>query len=196
MKMKSHSVLKTFLYITLLLIADIASAHPGHGLTHGFYQSVLHPWQGLDHMFVMVAIGLWGRALGGKAIWQVPVAFISAMAFGAALHYAGFNIMAAEHWLTLSVLLCGCLLWRNWQLPIIWASVIAAVIAVCHGYAHAVELVNSPLQFKALSGLLFSTLILISTGIALGSFGQKAGKTIRSGFGFICMATGVVLLLG
>ncbi|HEX3858188.1 MAG TPA: HupE/UreJ family protein, partial [Pseudolabrys sp.] len=47
------------LIIALLLAASPAFAHVGIGSTASFAAGVAHPLSGLDHMTVMIAVGLW-----------------------------------------------------------------------------------------------------------------------------------------
>ena len=47
------------------------------------------PLGGLDHIVAMVAVGLWGAFLGGRAMWTLPVVFPVVMALGGALGVVG-----------------------------------------------------------------------------------------------------------
>ena len=40
-----------------------AAAHTSVGATDDFVSGLIHPWQGLDYIEVMVAIGRWGCLL-------------------------------------------------------------------------------------------------------------------------------------
>jgi urease accessory protein len=57
----------------IALCAGPAFAHPGHEFGHTALQGFLHPLSGIDHVIVMIAIGLLAFCLGGRAIWTVPV---------------------------------------------------------------------------------------------------------------------------
>ena len=48
-----------------------------------------HPLFGLDHIVVMVAVGLWAATIGGRALWIVPGAFVGTMALGYLLALTG-----------------------------------------------------------------------------------------------------------
>ncbi|HWW73296.1 MAG TPA: HupE/UreJ family protein, partial [Duganella sp.] len=60
--------------LTLMLLAltygGAALAHPGHD--HGAMAGLLHPLTGIDHILAMLAVGLWGAQLGGRAQWLLP----------------------------------------------------------------------------------------------------------------------------
>ena len=69
----------------LVLAAGPALAHPGHGSTASFAAGIAHPFGGLDHIAVMVAVGLWAALKGGRALWVWPAAFVGVMLIGGAL---------------------------------------------------------------------------------------------------------------
>ena len=51
----------------------------------GFVAGYSHPIQGIDHPLAMVAVGMWGVALGRPLIWALPMAFPLVMAIGAVM---------------------------------------------------------------------------------------------------------------
>ena len=76
----------------LMLAAGPAIAHVGHGSTASFAAGLGHPLGGLDHVTVMVLVGLWAGLKGGRSIWVWPATFVG----------VGFLLMAiaflAESW--------------------------------------------------------------------------------------------------
>ncbi|NQX01961.1 HupE/UreJ family protein, partial [bacterium] len=73
------------LILLLMLVPSVASAHTEAGNAGGFLSGFSHPLSGLDHIVAMVAVGLWGAFLGGRAMWTLPVVFPVVMALGGAL---------------------------------------------------------------------------------------------------------------
>ena len=62
-----------FIPVAVLLLASTAAqAHIIPNDVHGFGSGFAHPLHGLDHILVMVAVGLWAGQLGGRARWLVP----------------------------------------------------------------------------------------------------------------------------
>ena len=58
------------IFTGLLLILSLpAQAHTGIGSVHGLIDGLLHPIIGVDHLLVMLAIGLWASMRGGRALW-------------------------------------------------------------------------------------------------------------------------------
>ena len=56
----------------LLLAATPAFAHVGVGSTASFTAGFAHPLFGLDHVTVMIAVGLWAALKGDRALWVWP----------------------------------------------------------------------------------------------------------------------------
>src|SRR4051812_15554501 len=80
----------------LAMIAAPAYAHVGAGETASFGAGFAHPLSGLDHVTVMVAVGLWAALKGGRAIWAWPIAFVTVMLVGGALGMAHVPIPFVE----------------------------------------------------------------------------------------------------
>ena len=55
----------------------------------------------------MVAVGLWGAFLGGRAMWTLPVVFPVVMAFGGALGVVGVPLPGVETGIALSGIVLG-----------------------------------------------------------------------------------------
>ena len=96
-----------------MVVPSIAHAHVGIGETSGFTHGVSHPLTGIDHLCAMIAVGLWAAQTGGRAIWAVPLAFVSVMLLGGASGMTGVHFPLAETGIALSVLMLGCSLQRR-----------------------------------------------------------------------------------
>ncbi len=178
-----------------LMLSLPAYAHTDSGTVHGFIDGLLHPLMGIDHLLVMLAIGLWAATLGGRALWLVPSSFMLAMAIGAGLQYVGFTMSAADTWVALSVIALGLLVWKK-NLMSLWFSVIlAAGFALSHGYVHAEELQAGADVVSYLLGFMLTTALLHIAGVLVGLSGMIRLNIIKSAFGLICAVVGTVLLV-
>jgi urease accessory protein len=164
------------LFPALFLCPALAQAHTGHGATSGFWPGLHHPLSGLDHITAMLAVGLWAAQLGGRALWAVPLSFVSVMALGGSLGVSGVPIPYAEQGIVMSVLILGVMIAAAVRLPLGMSCALVGLFALCHGYAHGAEL---PLSSSGLAyglGFMLSTALLHLGGIALGIGFQKVAQ--------------------
>jgi urease accessory protein len=174
-----------------------ASAHPGHDgheLTWDFSAGVIHPLTGWDHLVAMIALGLWAFQLGGRARWQVPGAFVAAMAVGAALGRSGLAVPGIEQGIAASVLVLGLLI--AWRTPMAaWGSIaLAAAFAVFHGFAHGAEAPASGSSIGYGAGFIAATALLHFAGIRLGSLLAPDQRAMR-GLGGAIAGAGLVAMV-
>src|SRR5579859_3589526 len=108
--LRFDSTLRGILFLLAFLSPAMARAHTGVGPAAGLANGVLHPLSGPDHLLAMVAVGLWAAQRGGRALWLVPLAFVSVMVAGTALGMAAISIPLAEKGILASVLILGVLI--------------------------------------------------------------------------------------
>ena len=179
-------------YLVTAVAAGPAFAHIGQGDTAGGFNSgFMHPLSGIDHICAMVAVGLWGAQLGMPAIWVLPVAFPTVMAFGGFLGLVGFPLPGVEIGIALSALVLGSMVLFAVRPPL-WVSIaIVGVFALFHGHAHGAELPEGENGLTFSLGFVIATGLLHACGIAIGIlWGLKAGKVAVRALG------GVVALAG
>jgi urease accessory protein len=135
---------------------------------HGsFMAGFSHPLFGLDHILVMVAVGLWAAQIGGRALWCVPLAFVATMAVGFGLAVAGIDLPFVEPAILASVVALGLLVAMAVRLDTAMSMAIVAVFALFHGHAHGGELgAAGALPFGV--GFVIATALLHAAGIGLG----------------------------
>ncbi|MDD5273125.1 MAG: HupE/UreJ family protein, partial [Methylovulum sp.] len=187
---------KLLLISLLLALALPAHAHTGVGAVHGLLAGALHPLLGIDHLLVMLAVGLWAALRGGKALWLLPSAFVMAMGAGAAVSLLGIAITAAESAVACSVVLAGLLVWRNTRMSSALAVAVVATFALAHGYVHALELTDSTDALGYSVGFLVTTALLHGLGVAAGIVAAARVKMLATGFGLVCAVVGLGLLAG
>src|ERR1700689_666247 len=105
------AILRSFFItaVLLLLASTGAQAHILPNDVNGFGSGFAHPLHGLDHILVMVAVGLWATQIGGRAQWLVPLSFLGVMALGGTLAMAGLRVPFTEGGILLSILVMGIL---------------------------------------------------------------------------------------
>ncbi len=176
-----------------VLLPSTAMAHTGLGEAAGFFHGLMHPLGGADHVLAIVAVGLYAAQLGGRALWALPLAFISAMTLAALVGIAKTTVPLVESGIAVSVLACGLAVALRISLPALAAGALAAFFAIFHGYAHGTEVpIGSP-AFVYIVGFTTATAGLIALGAVLARLVAK----LRYGrIGVVEAAGGVTALAG
>ena len=157
---------KKLALVTLLtLAASPAFAHVGHGETSSFAAGLAHPLGGLDHVAVMIAVGLWAVLKGGRALWLWPAAFAGVMLIGGALGMAHVPIPFVEPGILASVVALGLLVARAVDLPVWLGAVVVGAFALLHGHAHGSEVAETMSGAEYIAGFALATAALHLTGI-------------------------------
>lgn len=184
--------IKNWLIAALCLVSPSLYAHTGgHDVEHSLISGLLHPLTGIDHLLVLVAVGLIAAKQGGKAMFAFPAVFLALMAAGALLNAYGVQIPFVEASIALSLVVFGLLVTisQKQRAKIFFMGV--SFFAVFHGYAHAAEIPtdSSAVQY-------FSALMLMSLAICLGGcvIGLTTGKRINYLFSLICLGSGLYYL--
>jgi urease accessory protein len=174
---------------SIMLLCGQADAHTGTGLPGGFASGFRHPFSGLDHLLAMVSVGLWGAFLGRPLIYLLPVIFPAVMAFGAVLAMVGLRLPHVEIGIALSVLVLGACIELAVKAPVWVASLIVAAFALCHGYAHGMELPSAADPVGYSVGFVLATGFLHVLGIGIGTLNARPGGPVvtRGAGGIIAM---------
>jgi urease accessory protein len=151
-----------------LWIPSIASAHTGVGDATGFWHGLEHPIGGLDHILAMIAVGLWAAQMGGKALWLVPGAFVTAMIGSSVMGHFGLPLPGVEQGILASDFIFGLLLLFAARLPLALSAGIVGLLAIFHGYAHGAEMPETASGLAYGLGFIISTSLLHLAGIGMG----------------------------
>lgn len=135
----------------------------------GLLAGLLHPLSGLDHLLVMLGVGIWAATQARRSDrLALPLVFLLFMAGGAAVAVSGLSLPLLETGIALSVVLMGILLIKGAILPLAGAASLAAVFALLHGNAHGLALVDTSAMGAYFAGFLLATLALNAIGMLLG----------------------------
>jgi urease accessory protein len=180
----------------LCAFAAPAYAHVGVGETTSFAAGFTHPLFGLDHITVMVAVGLWAALKGGRALWVWPVTFVGIMLVGGALGMAHVAIPLVEPGILASVVALGLLVALAVDLPVWTGAVIIGTFAVLHGHAHGTEVPAAANGLEYMAGFAIATALLHGLGIASASlFGRRYPGLVRAA-GMACAMIGMAFAFG
>lgn len=149
------------LIATLILVsATPAFAHAGHGNASGF----LHPFLGWDHLIAMLAVGAWGAALGARAMWAVPAAFVSAMIVGGLFGMSGIEVPFVETMILASILALAGFAVARVKMPIWSGMAIVGSFALAHGFAHGAEIPEGANSLVFVAGFATATSLIHALG--------------------------------
>ncbi|WP_337182308.1 HupE/UreJ family protein [Shinella sp.] len=187
----------TLAFASLGATAAPAFAHLNPQEHGSFMAGLSHPLFGLDHILVMVAVGLWAAQTGGRALWAVPAAFVATMAAGFGLAVSGIGLPFVEPAILASVVALGLLVAMAVKLDTAASAALVAVFALFHGHAHGGELgaagtLPFGIGFVAATALLHVAGIAVGLGIARLSVGAVAARII----GGLTALAGLALAFG
>jgi len=175
-----------------LAVACGAEAHPLYE-SGGWSAGFAHPFLGWDHLLAMLAVGLWAAQQGGRALWALPVTFVSIMGGGALLALNGVALPQVEAGIAASVLALGLLVAFAARLPLVAGTALIAAFALFHGHSHGTELPAMATAWTFGIGFAAATTLLHVAGIGIGRTLQSSAVRVAGG----CMALfGLSLLAG
>lgn len=147
--------------ITLVLLNQFPEIFNNAGWQDGFN----HPLAGWDHLLTMVAVGIWAAQMRGRAVWMLPLAFVSVISLGGLAGAAGLAIPHTESIIVLSCAVFGILIGRNIRFSSNVNVLIVAFFAFFHGLAHGQEISVSDSLMSYTLGFVLATLLLHGAGI-------------------------------
>lgn len=152
----------------LILLPPLASAHTIDGsLSHSFYHGLIHPLFGIDHLLILLAVGVLCNKFTHKKTVEFLFAFIAlammAVGFIAGQAIGSFNMMEAL--IGGSMFVSALAVWKMTDESLLSKVLISATLLALsvHGWAHGVELGSaSALSFA--SGMLLGSASIIGLG--------------------------------
>ena len=191
--MKAKYSLALFGLLAYVTILPVAEAHTFGSQGAGLMAGLTHPFVGLDHLLAMIAVGIWAGQLGGRAVWLIPLTFVSVMAAAATLASFGLLLPLVEPAITCSVLVLGLLIAGSVCLPTSVGALLVGLFAVFHGCAHGLELPQaaSPILYGA--GFVLATALLHGLGIGF-ALNSRQHKMLQRIAGYSLIAASGLLL--
>jgi urease accessory protein len=183
--------IKNWLIAVLFLVSPSLYAHTGGHIDHSLMSGLLHPLTGIDHLLVLIAVGLIAAKQRGKTMFAFPAVFFGLMATGALLNAYAVQIPFVESLIALSLVAFGLLVSTNQKQrsKILFLGV--SFFAVFHGYAHASEIPTDSSAVQYFSGLMLMSLAICMSGCVVG---LTTGKRINYLFSLICLSSGLYYL--
>ena len=155
----------------------------------GFSNGLTHPVFGPDHLLAMLSVGILSAQMGGRAIWTVPLAFVSFMLVGGILGMLGIPFFFVEIGIAVSVLTLGLAIASDKKFPIGLAMTGVAFFALFHGHAHGAEMPASAQPVLYALGFVLGTTLIHLLGVAIGwASTQHFSNAARLRWAGVCIA--------
>lgn len=180
------------------LAATPAMAHHAMGgempttLAQGLLSGVAHPVIGVDHLVMIVAIGLFaGIKRQGLAL---PIAFCLAAMAGTGLHLLSLSLPGAELWVTGSVLLLGLLMLVQERLNLAAIFGLIGLAGLFHGYAYG-ESIFGVEGTPLVAYLVGFTAIQMAIGVGVAQIAKTMDLAKFRSAGFMVVGVGFALFV-
>ena len=163
----------------------------------GLLSGIFHPIMGLDHLVVIIGVGIWGYKMSKPSIWVLPLAFITAMLTGAIIGTMAMPLYSVEIVIAFSGIFLGLLIAMDEDFPL-WISIpVVVTFALFHGFAHGVETPEGATTVIYMLGFLSAASLLMIFGIAIAKllkkyFNSNLGAQI---FGVLISLIGSLVLI-
>jgi urease accessory protein len=178
----------------------VAFAHTGVGDTSGFVYGFGHPISGLDHILAMLMVGVFAWQLGGRALYLLPLTFVSVMAVSGTLGIAGIEIPFVETGIALSVVVLGAIVAFDVKAPAAAAIGVVGLFALFHGHTHGAEIPEDAGGLAYAAGFMIAAALLhfsgIGAGFLMGKASEDYGSVLVRSAGGLATVAGVVLVVG
>jgi urease accessory protein len=144
----------------------------------------------------MFAVGLWGAQMGGRLVWTLPVTFPLIMVVGGTAGMLGLSLSGTKIGIALSILTLGLAIASAWH-PAEWMALcLIAFFALCHGYAHGVELPLAADPADYAIGFVVATGMIHLAGIGAGlALNKPMGGRLTRMLGALIASSGIYFLV-
>lgn len=172
----------------LVLVSSGIEAHTFGAHHAGFSEGFLHPFSGMDHLLAMLAVGIWAAQLGARAMVLAPCCFVSAMYGAAILGGGGIALPYLEPAIASTVLILGLLIAFTVRLPLGASMIFVTLFALCHGYAHGLELPQAADAGLYAAGFMLATALLHGAGLTSYIVAKRGLLAFQVGGAIIALA--------
>jgi urease accessory protein len=169
-----HRILSIFL---VMLLPNIAFAHPGAEGHMDFSEGLMHPLLGVDHLLALIAAGIW---LAQQPHHNRPIiggVFIGALGLSevAGQYFPGIHV---EYGVVATLVCLGALIATALKMPLLMSRVIFGFFAIIQGFIHSSATAGDGFGF----GLMVSSTLILAISTALASPVQRLRIGIRARF--------------
>jgi urease accessory protein len=183
--------------LAILTLGTAGLVSPVHAAVEpfaSFATGFAHPLGGIDHILVMVTVGVWGVLAGGRALWLWPAAFVSTMLIGFAAATLGLQVPWVPAAVSSSIIVLGLMVALAVRAPVWLGAALVGLFAFFHGHAHGTEAVAANLVAYG-AGFALATAGLHAAGIGLALAAEDSvGKLAVQAVGALTVVGGLALI--
>ena len=125
----------------------------------------------------MVAVGLFAAQLGGRALWLMPLTFVSVTALAGVAGMGDVKLPLVEIGIGMSVVVLSLAIAFQINVPTFVAMALVGFFAIFHGHAHGTEMPESASGLAYGVGFVCATALLHAIGVGLGLAIGQAGRS-------------------
>ncbi|MBF0282721.1 MAG: HupE/UreJ family protein [Zetaproteobacteria bacterium] len=175
----------------MFFIPEMAWAHPSHTWVNAYGAGFWHPFSGLDHLLMMIAVGVWAAMLGGVYRLLIPLLFLLAAMVGFFVGVENISqvFVAVEVSIALSLLFIGVLIFFRSQFSFLVSLPLMFIFGLSHGIAHGVEVPMGTTAPLFLVGFMTATALLHGIGMLLSNANRDA-RWLHQMWGIFLMVAG------
>ena len=173
------------------MLPAYANVAPENSFVAGF----THPLGGMDHILAMVAVGVWGVLVGGRALWAWPAVFVATMLLGFLAAILGVSLPWTAAVIFASIVVLASMVAFAVQASVGLGAAIVGLFAFFHGHVHGTEATAASLPAYA-TGFTLATAGLHAAGIGLALAAQKSMGRITVRVLGVCALFGGLARIG
>ena len=163
----------------------------------GFSGGFIRPFSGFSHLFALIAVGLIAAQIGGRALWEVPLAFLGAMLVGYVLAMVRIPLPFAALVTTASVVIFGLLIALRRNLSANYTLILVGLFGLFHGNAQGVlvrqaDALSTGLGFGIAATLIYAAVVIAAVAL-LKAFARERSGRYLGWTGWVIAAIGLVL---
>jgi urease accessory protein len=183
--------------LAILTLGTGGLTDPAHAAIEpfaSFATGFAHPVLGIDHILVMVTVGVWGVLAGGRALWVWPAVFVSMMLTGFAASTVGLQLPGVPAAVAASIIVLGLMVALAVRAPLWLGAALIGLFAFFHGHAHGTEAIAGSLVAYG-AGFALATAGLHAAGIGLAlAVESSIGKLAVQALGALTVLGGLALI--